>query len=122
MTTIYVDYDVPSAAFTRIESLALNRFERNLNWNGATILVRRGEYTYIDAAHRKRRKMNESEYSQELINAVVDHARPMTGGQSWQWSQIVELVREEVSEDVDAPQRVADEIREANGFTPLPTE
>ena len=48
--TITVDFSASAEAFARVEALAAETVLRNVNWNGATLRVERGEFTCIDGA------------------------------------------------------------------------
>lgn len=48
MATITVSFDVPAAAFARVEALAKEVKLNDPNYNGADIRVVRGDFTQVD--------------------------------------------------------------------------
>lgn len=61
-TTIYVADTVSAAAFARVESLAAATADRDINWNGETIKVERGDFTCVEGSDELRDTI--------LLNAV----------------------------------------------------
>ena len=61
-TTIYVAEHVSATAFSRVQALAEQTSLRDVNWNGATINVERGDFTCVEGSDELRDTI--------LLNAV----------------------------------------------------